>query len=342
MPIVKLDLANWEETAVLLQPIELGLVEVLTAAPPCGTASRAREIPIPGGPKPLRSEEFPRGLPNLSQVDKERVQKANDVYDTIFILVMAMLAIGKGIIIENPLRSLLWEFPTYKKLLSEGCFDVCLQNCKFSVGTPSRAKWSRFRTNIESLKALAGPCRLEHAHLEWGRNVDGSFVTADEAAYPRPLCQHLANAIVSHLHSKAAGPFSQIHLASLQSFDTHKKRRLVGFQQPRGNKLPSLISEFSEIVVLEPNSELTKWQKLLRHNLKGGDNLSEQFLCPVVGVFRQPVDFVECAKRVTHPLDMFENVNSFIFHAVIDNIEHSPADTAKFRVDAIKSNQAYP
>jgi hypothetical protein len=54
VPIVKLDLTIPNQVSVLLEPIELGMVEILTSAPPCGTASRAREIPLPGrrSPKP--------------------------------------------------------------------------------------------------------------------------------------------------------------------------------------------------------------------------------------------------------------------------------------------------
>ena len=51
-------------------------------APPCGTASLARCIPLKGraGPKPLRSMRHPRGLPKLRFADRERVNKANRLY----------------------------------------------------------------------------------------------------------------------------------------------------------------------------------------------------------------------------------------------------------------------
>ena len=44
------------------------------AAPVCGTASRAREIITVDGPRPLRSEELPDGLPDLTTPsERERV-----------------------------------------------------------------------------------------------------------------------------------------------------------------------------------------------------------------------------------------------------------------------------
>ena len=44
----------------------------------CSTKSRIREIPLPfpGGPTPLRSSQYPRGLPSLSGRDKDRVKKS--------------------------------------------------------------------------------------------------------------------------------------------------------------------------------------------------------------------------------------------------------------------------
>lgn len=47
--------------------IREGRVKYVHFAPPCGTASRAREIRRKGcDPKPLRSDEEPDGLPHLT------------------------------------------------------------------------------------------------------------------------------------------------------------------------------------------------------------------------------------------------------------------------------------
>jgi len=48
-------------------------------APPCGTASKAREIPLKNGgagPRPLRSKEHPAGLPTLSLGERERERES--------------------------------------------------------------------------------------------------------------------------------------------------------------------------------------------------------------------------------------------------------------------------
>ena len=54
-------------------------------APPCGTFSRAREIPVPkwllaqGAPevRPLRDKEYPLGKPDLKPIEQLRVAKGN-------------------------------------------------------------------------------------------------------------------------------------------------------------------------------------------------------------------------------------------------------------------------
>ena len=53
-------------------------VVLIGMAPPCGTASRAREKP--GGPPPLRDGQFPEGFPHSTGKHKLRVDKANIIY----------------------------------------------------------------------------------------------------------------------------------------------------------------------------------------------------------------------------------------------------------------------
>jgi hypothetical protein len=57
-------------------------VKGVFVAPPCGTASAARNIDIPGEdpPKPLRSFEQPDGISGLSGLDLVRVSAANVLY----------------------------------------------------------------------------------------------------------------------------------------------------------------------------------------------------------------------------------------------------------------------
>lgn len=81
--VLKMDLrkpATWD----YLQFVVLNhTVLYFHAAPFCGTASRARDRRLSSdqhGPPPLRSQQFPMGLPSLSGANLQRVQSANAIY----------------------------------------------------------------------------------------------------------------------------------------------------------------------------------------------------------------------------------------------------------------------
>jgi hypothetical protein len=80
-------------------------VSITSLSPPCGTASRAREIPLKGRefqPRPFRSSEHPLGLPTLEGIDKERVTKANLLYRFSIALCFFLLSHGRVFFLENP------------------------------------------------------------------------------------------------------------------------------------------------------------------------------------------------------------------------------------------------
>eukprot|EP00434_Breviolum_minutum_P016188 symbB.v1.2.014264.t1/scaffold1033.1/size247163/2 len=81
--VVYLDLRLAESWQLLQRLVSQHSVIWVHIAPPCGTASRARERPLRGnywGPKPLRSSDSPWGLNNLSGKDRAKVDSANAIY----------------------------------------------------------------------------------------------------------------------------------------------------------------------------------------------------------------------------------------------------------------------
>ena len=82
MPIANFDLSSPLGQNYVLELLDSGRVFAVHIGPPCGTASRAREKPLPQWvkdrgikePKPLRSETEPRGLKNLQGIDKLKVE----------------------------------------------------------------------------------------------------------------------------------------------------------------------------------------------------------------------------------------------------------------------------
>jgi hypothetical protein len=310
-PTVCLDLSDIDQCALLLEAIEAGQVHVILAALPCGTCSKAREIPLSKshhGPKPLRSNDYPRGLPHLSGVDLIKVQKANSIYSNIYICLMAALAMGVGIIIENPRNSYLWEIPEFRDLVHFGLFDVDFEHCRWSPEDESRPKWTRLRTNITQLAQLAGKCSLSHRHLGWGVLPNGTFATAGESEYPIGMCRAMVSCIHEYLKPLGFVPKVPAQLDSMDKLQGHKKRRVVTTNQPRGRKVPDLISEFKAIMKLPPESPTSEWHRILRHDVERGEMDDEGSFAdrayPVVGIYRTPLEFVNDSMNISHPADL--------------------------------------
>ena len=101
---------------------------------PCGTASRAREIPHPSGPPPLRTLAEPWGrtdvhLDTLQAGGEAKVRQANLVYEAMLHAIAVLQQRGAHWVIENPLRSLLWELPEVAQLVASGAVDYDYDAC---------------------------------------------------------------------------------------------------------------------------------------------------------------------------------------------------------------------
>ena len=114
-PAVKLDLTLPSSQRMIFDEIKSGRVKGVMLAPPCGTSSKARNIPIRGakgklrrGPPPLRSEHYPQGLPGLRGLNRTRVRQANKLYRFCGDLMKMCAECNVLCIVENPQSSLFW------------------------------------------------------------------------------------------------------------------------------------------------------------------------------------------------------------------------------------------
>ena len=88
VPIIALDLTTDSGVTILWQMLESANVLAVHMGLPCGTASLAREKPVAPhlqalgvpNPPPLRSAQFPLGLPNLGAYHQAKVDSANTLY----------------------------------------------------------------------------------------------------------------------------------------------------------------------------------------------------------------------------------------------------------------------
>ena len=84
LQVVFLDLCKADDLQIFLEVVTTANVLSAHFAPVCGTASRAREKPLPPelshiDSPPLRSDEHPFGLPGLAPHHKARVEAANSL-----------------------------------------------------------------------------------------------------------------------------------------------------------------------------------------------------------------------------------------------------------------------
>lgn len=85
--VVIADLTTPEGEERLMSWLNMPNVVGFFLAPPCGSASRARQIPLKrkfgskrNGPRPLRTDQFPNGIPNLNPSQLSRVSLVNQLY----------------------------------------------------------------------------------------------------------------------------------------------------------------------------------------------------------------------------------------------------------------------
>ncbi|CAE7223759.1 SLC24A2 [Symbiodinium sp. CCMP2592] len=305
-------------------------------APPCGTASRARECGP--GPKPLRSVRHVRGLPGLPPVEQARVDSANTIYDSMAAfcdwLLHAMPHVPFSV--ENPLHSYLWQLPRWAELLAKHSF-VTFDSCRHGS---QRKKATALLTNSELLHCLSGPCPGCSSHLPWGK-LGNTFATAEETGYPKLLCERIVSCVDKSAASRGIAPERLV--ASKVS-----AARAAGQVQPRGRKFPPIISEFAYTMSVASAAAPTlnskhclsaSWHgvpagaKLLRESVeRGGSRLPEGNKFYTFGVYRSMQAFLNEAKLVVHPFDSAKSLPDELLRVLFDTLTKSPVDTMKHRL----------
>ena len=321
----------------------------LHAAPPCGTASRAREKKISAKlkrkgikePQPLRSLDFPEGLPNLSGSDRIRVDKANDIYKRVAQLLELAIRMNVIASVENPTRSYLWSTKFFKELIKSGMLrEVTFQQCMWGS---KRNKWSTWYVSNSCFDELAILCDGQHEHEGWTiKKVQGKwhFSTSDEAEYPQQLCEKVADILLQQAVN--AG----VQLLDLQPKVKQPKTMQITMastgRQPRGDRFPAIIPEFAYQVSRQTTMTLhSKTDKHLSKKLcdelqvpypakllqiKEGKDYEEKKLFDVeIGVWRTPSQFVEQALQIQHPFDdssSLDDANKInIFRLLTEGVE---------------------
>ena len=358
------DVTKTEELEMLKQFLQaekqnLGWVHF---APACGTASKAREKPNrvleKAGfrvPKPLRSTEFPMGLPNLSGIDLIRTEAANHVYQVTAELTRMLALWGVFVTVENPTNSLFWIVPCIAEVIEElGGYDCIFDNCCHGG---ARKKSSRFWGSRDWILPLAAKCPGEdqHRHKSWRPQVvDGKvhYPTQEEAAYPILLCTRMAEIVRDKWLE--SGVVDAEHLQQQISVEQPSLHRLVLSALPRGKKFKPLVSEYGSyhtvvhaVQVEKPTGQLPDGAKLVHQRIsKRGDiRVDEVVLHPSAegvsgdgevlvsqfGIPREPMDFCERAVQTGHPRGMAVQLPQLVREVIEQNFSMEPAELALVR-----------
>ena len=197
--VITLDITKLEDQRLFLQWLEHPAVCAVFIAPPCGTASAARNIDIPGehAPRPLRTYEEPDGISNLHGLDLMRVGAANILYAFTAEVVEMCCALGILCMVENPRNSLFWfvtpwvEMQVFEQLHFQD-HQACMYGSK-------RPKYTRLCANFEHVCSISALCDGKHEHESWGIIRQGNkrtFATSLEVHYPKALCEAITRAFM--------------------------------------------------------------------------------------------------------------------------------------------------
>ena len=236
--MLQLDLTQEDAASHLWSIVKDPAVQFIHFAPPCGTASRARDIQFKGAPPILRSTKQPQGVDGLEGLDATRVAKANLLYQLTLEVSQFCLEAGKFFSCENPSRSYLWLLPAWKAFLArQDVFQTSFHHCEYGG---MRRKATLLVHNVPSFKGLQRFCSGNDVHLGWGK-VGPAWATADEAAYPWGLCKSMASFLKDHFISLGfAAPAADISGSFNQ---VQASRAFTGVQS---RKRP-LLSEFASV-----------------------------------------------------------------------------------------------
>ena len=362
-PCVVLDLTLPSSQELLHGMMKAGRIVYVHEAPPCGTASRARERRLAAEllaqgwkqPRPLRSDEHPEGIPGLTGTEAARVQAANQLY--AFTAAFALAAHQQGVLwsVENPTRSHMWNTSWYQALCSQqGAFACNFHACMHGG---CRKKATTFWTNVQEFHKLALLCDGSHEHAPWGVTAEGRFATAEEAAYPRVLCRRLAAQLVAalrrtglvHRTMPASGVNLHVRTAANRQFGGARSVPLVPEDK---EQLHVRVVSDSDLAVCHGWQRRSHEPRLLAGVVvpagcrlldlvaepQGKRGVAEVGTCKTqprlatFGVPFSPQEFVERAFQVGHPAEQKAHVHTRVAKAIFAILTDGPSAVQARRV----------
>ena len=358
-PVIRLDLSLKASQHLVFQILNSDQLVFVWMAPPCGTASRAREIALSNaqpGPRPLRSDEFPDGILGLQEHDAHRVQKANELYQ--FVTQICVVCTQKGLswAVENPFSSLFWRTSFWTEAQSS-CNRkyVHFHSCMYGA---ERKKFTTLAfLGMVALEGLHKECDNKHRHKHWGwSSEDGTFSTALEVSYPRRLCKQVAHAVRDacawqdftmcpvDFQEAALLPNTAEQVSRAMAMEGTTRSNLPNFVPEYRTVLKAYIprssctwkvKEFIEFPVVTPQVTIPAGSRLLEISDRAqGDNTTISAVADTVctfGVPWTPSEFMQEAARRGHPSDSISSVPEELKRAIWELAASDPVCVAERR-----------
>ena len=346
--MLQLDVTKASQRKILEELLGQDAVLYVHFAPPCGTASEARTIALSSshhGPPPLRSWDKPMGLDNLTELQRQRVETANYLYEWTCKIITDLHRRGVGWSVENPAGPFMWVTTPFIKLQAaiSDFLAFSFHTCMFQA---ERKKDTAIWTSVPQLQsALERKCDGNHSHKPWGLVGPNEFATAEECAYNVELARTWAQAVADYAIACDVVPEPQTfdEARSHHAKTTKLNQALLGLL-PRGRKIPPLmcdflqpqtfdVSEMPAVQKLAPKMRIPdsvtpfpKGSRVLRFHSNGAGGVDghesvdgENTGLPkfaAIGIPREPWDFVAEAIKLTHPVLQRMQVPKIIEEAI--------------------------
>ena len=310
-PFDVVDAARWQ---FLMQLILLGAIWFAHFGTPCNTYSAARKQGD-GGPPPLRSSEFPDGLPSLAGDLWYQAFLGNLFKERTCEACSALIVLGKHFSIENPLGSLIWDTPALINLSRLArAFHVDFDQCAF--GAPSK-KPTRLLVSHQSFQGpLSVSCPGNHRHevlkgkvfsAQFGRVV---FRTKLAQVYPSAMCSAMAHCMLQLWQDPLRWLRPSFQLVAPK---TDRKRPLgqqIAWKHHRQHR-SALAAEASG------------------YQLKRGARK------PLLDIETEPGEAMEWVMQITHPFSVFSKLEDHLASA-LDSLARDPALLLQHRAEQVR------
>lgn len=349
VPMVELDLTSASGIAILWDILRSPSLFGVHLGLPCGTASLARERPVSKelqaqgapNPPPLRSAEFPLGVPGLSDYNLAKITSANKLYSLAVEIILFCHQKGIIISVENPANSWLWaalvqltiQHSEQASIAYNALHKVLFHACCHGS---TRRKSTGWLSTPGIYAQLEATCQNNHTHDAWGvhwKNGEWVFDTSSEAAYPTLLAQRAAECLVKaakqrklplqpplRIHdvaTAAQGTQTRKHRALVPEFH-HFSKQPVGDPVQPGTKLlaPHLMGCVREELEVFQGVDLQSSAKEVPQSANAEAGFAK------VGVYHTPEQFLQKAMQLQHPVDSTDHLAAITKEAIQVNLKY--------------------